>query len=341
VSIVTYNGAAQTLIRSIGLTPAQRDLIARTLDGIRASGNTCISCGIEEGLVALERRSDAVRRMLLLSDGEANRGVTDMPRLRELAARARAREVAISSIGVDLEYNERLLSELARMSNGMHHFVEDSRQLSQAFDAELETLTATIADQARVELTLADGVRMLEVADREFSVESGVVEVPLGSFSPGETKTVLMRVELPARSVGDHPVADVRLGFFDRVVGGPSVLEGALLARAIAGDVSSAVDPIVEARVERTATIETIREANDSLGDDQPDAALEIIRRARVQLKKRSKKARAAPAAAADIEGQLTELDKAWDNISRNQASPRDRKRALKLNQAALNPMAL
>ena len=65
--------------------------------------------------------------------------------LRGIAAQARQRGVAISSIGVDVDYNERVMLALARESNGRHHFVERATDLARVFDEELRSLVQTIA----------------------------------------------------------------------------------------------------------------------------------------------------------------------------------------------------
>ena len=49
--------------------------------------------------------------------------------MARIAERARSMSIPISSIGIDVDYNERLLAALARDSNGRHHFVENARNI--------------------------------------------------------------------------------------------------------------------------------------------------------------------------------------------------------------------
>jgi Ca-activated chloride channel family protein len=369
VSVVAYDGRASTLLPTTVVGPATRVTIGRALFGLRSGGSTCISCGVERALDLLAQRRGAVDRMLLLSDGEANRGARSIAEFRNLAARARAREVAISSIGVDLEYNERVLSALAQASDGNHHFVEDARQLPVAFEHELTALVGTVADEAEVEIALADGVQLLDVADREFfRTASGALRVPMGAFSAGATKTVLVRLRLPEGEAGDRPVADVRLAFNDRLLGTPSRLEGALAARFAGPDdpqPSSAVDPVVEARIARTETVDALSRANATFAADDPDAALSIIERTRSKLKKRRARATAGglspgtAAVARDLDDQLHALDGAGKGfgsaVAESQSEPNPfpgrpprkasettaGKRAIRNNQQSINPFGL
>lgn len=82
--------------------------------------------GINAAMDALRARSNGtVKRVLLLSDGEATADMRDVASFGRLAERARDMVCAISSVGVDVDYNERIMSTIARRSNGRHYFVEN------------------------------------------------------------------------------------------------------------------------------------------------------------------------------------------------------------------------
>src|SRR5690606_10977839 len=135
-----------------------RGQIISQIASMESGGHTCISCGIELAMAMLRQRTGAVNRMLLLSDGEANRGLRHIEELRNLAAQAREMGSSISSIGVDVEYNERIMLALAQESNGRHHFVENPASLAQAFDEEFNSLVQTIAKDALLTVELAEGI---------------------------------------------------------------------------------------------------------------------------------------------------------------------------------------
>ena len=54
-------------------------------------GDTCVSCGYEEGLAHLDRTSGRVNRKIELSDCQANHGIRDLPGFRSNAERAPGR----------------------------------------------------------------------------------------------------------------------------------------------------------------------------------------------------------------------------------------------------------
>src|SRR4029079_15066993 len=121
-----YNTTTTSVVPPTTLDSSSRARAVASLDGITPQGDTCISCGIDAGMAALRARTGMVDRVLLLSDGEPTAGVKDIDGFRRIAASARAMDCPISSIGVDLDYNERVLATLALDSNGQHYFAENA-----------------------------------------------------------------------------------------------------------------------------------------------------------------------------------------------------------------------
>src|SRR5688572_6140594 len=114
----------------------------------------------------LGQRPGMVSRILLLSDGLATAGVRDLPGFKRQAEDVRRLGASITTIGVDVDYDERLMSALARDSNGGHYFVEQADKLPGIFDTEMSTLTKTVANQAELVVDLAPGVFADQVFDR-------------------------------------------------------------------------------------------------------------------------------------------------------------------------------
>jgi Ca-activated chloride channel family protein len=207
---------------------------------------------------------EGVQRILLLSDGEANTGATTREEFRELGERCRIRGVAVSSIGVDSEYDEKLLAAVSVASNGRHHFAETPEHLAGIFDAELQELVTTLAKGAELRLSWAPGVRAREVFDRASLRMGEDTVVPLGTFAAGERKTVLVKVDVPTGSEGHIPIVRARLEFDDVSAGERAAVQGHLTAAlsAVPSDVSP-LDPLVEVRLQRAETASTLKYVNE------------------------------------------------------------------------------
>ena len=74
--------------------------------------------------------------------------LTDLPGFRSIATRAQSQGVSITTIGVDVDYDEKALSAVALASNGRHYYVENDAGLARVFEAEAaaEPVEATPED---------------------------------------------------------------------------------------------------------------------------------------------------------------------------------------------------
>ncbi len=287
VSVVAYADEARLIVPVTTIDSQSRErVIADMRLGTAESpkGHTCVSCGIDLGRRTLERRRPGIARMLLLSDGEANRGVRDEEGIRVLARQARNEGVTISSIGVDVDYNERLMSAIARESNGHHYFSETGSNLSEIFDQEFQSLVHTVATEGKLVVELAPGVRVAQVFDRSYQQVDRRVIVPMGSFAAGEAKTLLLRLEVPESPIGERPIASLSLTYTTpgavgaAQVGEPGECFGELAAQmtSAAAEVSP-LDAIVLARLTRSETSLTLQEANLLIAQGRVSEAQAVV----------------------------------------------------------------
>src|SRR5260221_12256254 len=116
-------------------------------------------------MTLLAQTTGKVNRMIVLSDGDANHGVRDLPGFRSMAQRARDKSVTITTIGVDVEYNEKVLAAIAQESNGHHYFVENDEALARVFEQEAEGLSSTVASDAEISIQLPPNVELDRVFD--------------------------------------------------------------------------------------------------------------------------------------------------------------------------------
>lgn len=285
VSVIAYADEAEILIPVTTLDALSRERIINDLRLATTelpTGHTCISCGIELGKRTLERRRAGISRMLLLSDGEANRGTRDEQGIRVLARQARNEGVTISSIGVDVDYNEKLMSAIARESNGRHYFSETGSNLGEIFEDELQSLIRTVATEGKLVVELAPGVRLAEVFDRSYQQVDRRVIVPLGSFAAGEEKTLLMRLDVPSGPVGERAIANVTLTYSGVAGTGAALDSGECFGELAAELTSSArevspIDAIVLARLTRAETSRTLTSANDLFAQGRASEAEALL----------------------------------------------------------------
>ena len=341
VSVVTFDTTVTDVVRSIALGPGTREQIKANIRGIKLGGDTCISCGLEEGLRELGTQRGYVDRMILLSDGEATAGVRDLAGLRAIAERARAQGVSVTTIGVGVDYNQKVLGGIALQAGGQHYFVENTASLARVFQAEADQLRATVARETTASITLGEGVELTSVADRTFERRGKRVLVPLGSFARQEEKTVLLRVRVPTSLEGRLPVASVSLDYTDLVEGKPGRCEGKL--EALVGADQAEIDAVVEGRVERSRTATALLEANDLIEQGRVDEARRRLATRQVEL---AASASAAASAAplnrkSDVSRDFESQAGALSTAAAAAAAPRPAPRSVRRNQEMANPFRM
>lgn len=348
VSVIGYSQTADIVVPATTLSPSTRLQVMSRIQSLPTRGHTCISCGIETGLQMLAQRNGAINRMLLLTDGQANRGVTDLGRLRELAIDAHNRGTSISSIGVDVEYNERLMQVLARGSNGRHHFVEQAQDLIRAFDTEFRSLVSTIARNTVLEIDLAPGIELAEVFGRNFQRSGNRVTIPVGTLTAGDRKTLIMRVQTSSQKVGTQAIANARMTYQDATRNTPGTCEGKLaLARTADPGKLDELDPVIFGQLTRMETSKALQEANELLkaGEEEQartrlQAQAAAVARNRADWKKRKRKKTLPAHQQIDdpFTGVDTPLESAQQGFSK-QASKREKNAQIKRNMEFSDPL--
>ncbi|MGE0321889.1 MAG: VWA domain-containing protein [Polyangiaceae bacterium] len=270
LTVIAYDVSAEQLLAPTRIDADGRRLAEAALGSIQTRGDTCISCGLESALSLLKSSVGSVPHVLLLSDGEANRGLTKLEDLRQLGVRAKLDNVSISSIGVDVDYDERVLSELAAASDGRHHFVRDATELASVFQKEFSELVTARALESELVLNLPEGVRVTQVYDRAVQQQGKTLRVPLGTFTAGDKKTLLLDVALDGADSGQ--MSQIGIDLTAKIPQGKSrvPLSSHLDVGVKFTDQDaqvSAMDPIVNERLQRTHTLGALRQAGEAYKD--------------------------------------------------------------------------
>lgn len=186
--------------------------VFEAIAGIRAGGSTDLSGGWRSGHdeVAGQAREGTLTRILLVSDGLANRGERGVGTLGAWAAEAAARGVGTTTLGVGDHYHEHLLETMAREGDGNYHFIEDPRSLPDIFEAELSGLATLVGERASLGLMPLSGASILEVLNDLDRTSRGGYKLP--NLRSGNTIEVVIRLALPA-CPSKTEVLSVRLGW--------------------------------------------------------------------------------------------------------------------------------
>jgi len=200
VAIVCYAEHAQVLIE--GRPVGNGTGIANAIHSIQPAGATALHDGWMAGVeqAAQMREPEQMGRVLLLTDGRANRGVCNPLTLAQDAARIAATGITTTTCGLGAHFDELLLLEIARAGQGSAYYGERAEDLIDPFREELELLSNLLARRLRLSLTPGEGVE-LTVLNRYLQEDTALI---LPDLAEGGEAWALVRLRFSERS--EQPV---------------------------------------------------------------------------------------------------------------------------------------
>ena len=142
LSVVTYESHAEVLVTSQPVSHKSR--LKSQIRGITTGGMTALydgwSLGAEE--VAKNSNDNFISRVLLLSDGQANRGLTDDDVIASHCQKMAEAGVTTSTYGLSEHFNENLMAGMASAGQGQAHYGQTAEDLMDPFQEEFDLLEA-------------------------------------------------------------------------------------------------------------------------------------------------------------------------------------------------------
>lgn len=212
-SLVVYDDRVDVIAMSSHATPRAIQDALDALAVVSARGSTDLCSGWLRGCEQVARFVDDERtsRVLLLTDGLANYGVTDRATLARHASELRVRGVATSTFGVGTDFDERLLRDMAHDGGGNFYFLENAIQIPDLITSELGEALEVVMPRAAIEIEIprrADA----EVLNRfRSSVADNTLRVELGDVVSSQEVEVLVRVTFPQGDIGERVMTSARL----------------------------------------------------------------------------------------------------------------------------------
>lgn len=187
--------------------------LKRLIETLEPRNNTNLAGGMMAGVDQLRGKKaqrlagrDAINRVLLLSDGLANEGVTEPAAIRALVREAKSDGVAISTLGLGRDYDEDLMQDIAENGGGRYYYIENPNQMARIFAEELNTLFKTMARDGVITIKGAQGAEVLGFEG---------MSANLGDFYGGERRALLIRLPVAAAGLGPLSLGTIEFTYRD------------------------------------------------------------------------------------------------------------------------------
>ena len=228
-ALVVYDDTVDVVQPRTAATAEAVAVALRRLAEVDARGSTNLADGWCSGAAELRRAvvapaaaaiaegsSGGVRRVLLLTDGLANQGVTDHDVLADMAAQFRQEGIGTSTFGVGADFDETLLVRLARQGGGHFYYIESPAQLPDLLTSELGEALDVVARDVVFEIVAPAGVHVTLLHDVPATrLGTGGLQVRVGDRVADQERHLLLGVTFEAARV-EGDVVEVRCQVRDR-----------------------------------------------------------------------------------------------------------------------------
>ena len=282
-SLTVYDNDVRTLVPLT--SAAEKTRLADAISHIHSGGNTDLHGGWFAGAESLApyTSADVVSRVILLSDGCANHGLTDPAAIWAQCTELAAAGVSTSTYGLGRAFNEELMIGMARAGGGNSYYGATAEDLMDPFREELALLNALCARHLVLELEAPRGVRVELLNGYPGSQQDGW-RLPDLAFS-GEA-WALVRLTLPSALARSGAIVDlltVRVRHADQAGVIQPSLEARLQAPAVATGAFGAIaeEELVARRADELAAAslsEAAREAARNGDWKSVDVTIEKVR---------------------------------------------------------------
>ena len=245
-ALFSYSDAVQKHCDLLTATDLNRRLMHSAVNGIFSSGATNLGEGLRAGidLITASGRPGHPGRVILISDGLANRGVTDPAALGRMAAMAAGREFAVSTVGVGADFNEFLRSTIADRGAGSYYYLDNPSAFAEMFQKEFLAVKSAAATGIAVSLALPAGVRLLDAAGYPVSLEGDWAVFYPGSLRSGQTRRIFLTLQVPTEQERRFEIGRVKARYQHEGQLQEAVMESALTVACVGDEdrVLSSID---------------------------------------------------------------------------------------------------
>ncbi len=200
--LITYSDGVQRHSKLLQMTRSNRKRLQSIISRITAGGATNLGAGLQEGIDVLlsARKMDNVRKVILISDGLANRGITDPASLGNMASASVERDFAVSTVGVGTNFNEYLMTHIADRGAGNYYYLENPNSFAAVFQKEFTNTRSAVATSVEVKIPLTDGISVVNASGYPVEVKNNQAIIHPGDLLSGQSKKLFITLRVPTHT---------------------------------------------------------------------------------------------------------------------------------------------
>ena len=215
LSIVNYDDRIE--VTSPTAPVKNKEVLRTKVNALFDRGSTNLTGGMMEGFEQVKntKKEGYVNRVLLLTDGLANVGITEPQEMKRLVEQRYKQEgIALSTFGLGADYNEDLLTMLAEMGRANYYFIASADKIPGIFANELKGLLSVVAQNATVQVDFPSNLECVKVYGYPFDVKKNSVTIRFNDVYANDQKGILLKFK-PSGSLQEEVPFTCSLKYID------------------------------------------------------------------------------------------------------------------------------
>ncbi|MFW5740788.1 MAG: vWA domain-containing protein, partial [Myxococcota bacterium] len=171
VNAVTWSTSNAVVLSGHEVVGPNDPAILDLADGISANGGTDLHGGLVAGYELAEQHygSDRINRMMLISDGGANVGITDENLIGEKADDENKEGIYMVGVGVGTGLNDTLMNVVTDAGNGAYVYIDSEDEATKMFGGRFAETMDVAARAVQVKVTLPWYFQMYKFHGEQYS----------------------------------------------------------------------------------------------------------------------------------------------------------------------------
>ncbi|MGB1016671.1 MAG: vWA domain-containing protein, partial [Nannocystaceae bacterium] len=211
VSVVTWDTDNATKLAGYAVEGPNDSMLVDIINNIVHGGGTDLNGGLVAGygLANASYDPERINRLVLISDGGANVGVTDADLIAENAGNNNSDGIYMVGVGVGngSDYNDKLMDTVTDLGKGASVFIPNKDEAQKIFGDSFVNTMAVAARDVRVQLDLPPGFEIVTFSGEEFGTDPSEIEPQ--HIAPNDSMVFHQRITTCAPELIDDGVPQI------------------------------------------------------------------------------------------------------------------------------------
>jgi len=313
IAITAFGDDAEVFLPATMVDRTVGARISDALASLDVQGSTNLSAGwfLACREISTKASQQTVARCILLTDGNANKGIIDRQELLMHARELRRRHITTSAFGIGADFDQETLSAIVDEGGGSFAYIETAQQILQALQLEMAAAQRITAKSVQISLKADPGLSIHVHGGFPITEDNGTIILKIPDLCDGQTFDLSLSLDIAASTANPtlRLIAELQWTLAD----GTTAQHGEILEwhRAATPQVDEEpVDTNVLDRVAAMACDEAVLSALKANAEGKYPAARSIMEQTLRRL-------RELPVQTATIVSHIVRIQKSMEELAR------------------------